>query len=283
MTFLASLLTTARRHWPHYVAEATGLAFFISCASLLTVLLEHPSSPVRQALAPHPVGRLGIMGACMGLVIVAVVYSPWGKRSGAHINPAVTLGFWQLGKISLPDALWYVVAQVAGGVSAALFWKAVLGHWYAHPAVHYVQTQPPPGPNGWWLAFGAEFAITFGLMLVILSALHSQRLKKLTGWLVGVVLALYIVFESPYSGMSLNPARSLASAVAAGNFHGYWIYLVATCAGAWLATVLFLRWRHGQPLSCAVLAGCDAAPDSPHAPETEPPVYPDPNATEREE
>jgi aquaporin Z len=273
-----------RRHWPHYLAEAAGIAFFVTCAGAFTVLLEHPSSPVRQLLAPYHFGRRAIMGGLMGLVIVVIIYSPWGQRSGAHINPAVTAAFWQLGKLRRPDALWYLLFQVLGAVSTALLLKyLLLRPWYGHPAVDYVLTLSPPGPNGWWLAWGAEFLITGALMGTSLLMLHSARLKRWTGWVTGLLIALYIIFETPYSGMSLNPARSLASAVAAGNFHGYWIYLTAPVAGAWVATALFRRFYHDHDLICAILAGCDPSPRSPHhADPTEPPVYPDPQATEKD-
>ncbi|KUG09964.1 MIP/aquaporin family protein [Solirubrum puertoriconensis] len=285
MSVALHLGAALRRHWPYYLAEAAGIAFFLSSASLFTVVLEHPASWVRQAFAEQHQLRLGIMGLLMGLVIVGIVYSPWGKRSGAHINPAVTVGFWHLGKISTADALWYVLAQCLGAVCAGQLMKLVLGELYAHPAVNHVVTHPPPGPNGWWLAFSAEFVITFVLMLVLLLALHSERYKKYTGWLVGVLLALYIYFETPYSGMSLNPARSLGAAVAAGSYQGLWIYIVATTAAAWGATVLFQRLYHGQPLACAVLAGCQSGTGGPlyqSADAAEPPQYPDAHATERE-
>ena len=99
-----------RQHWPHYVAEAVGLAYFVSCASVVVILLEHPISPVRQAIG-SAVLRRAVQGVVMGLVIVSITYSPWGKRSGAHINPAITLAFWRLGRISGVDSLWYVMAQ----------------------------------------------------------------------------------------------------------------------------------------------------------------------------
>ncbi|GAB2962037.1 aquaporin [Hymenobacter coalescens] len=267
------------------MAEAAGLAFFVSCASIFTVLLEHPASPVRQMLAHQELGRRAIMGGLMGLVIVVIIYSPWGQRSGAHINPAVTAAFWQLGKLRRADALWYLAFQLIGALAAAQLMKHVLLRpWYPHPAVNYVLTLPPPGPHGWWLAWLAEFGIVFVLMGTTLLMLHSASLKRWTGWVTGVLIAAYIIFETPYSGMSLNPARSLASAVAAGQLHGYWIYLTAPLAGAWLATTLFRRFYHGQPLTCAILAGCEAAPNSPHRHEdaTEPPVYPDSQATEKD-
>ncbi|OON68189.1 MIP/aquaporin family protein [Hymenobacter sp. CRA2] len=282
MSFVSSLAGAWRRHWPHYLTEAAGLAFFVSCASCFTVLLEHPASPVRQSLAADELLRRVIMAGLMGLVIVVIIYSPWGQRSGAHINPAVTAAFWHLGKVRTADAVWYVLFQLLGGLLAAQLMKhVVLAPWYGHPAVNYVLTQPPPGPNGWWLAWLAEFSITFVLMGTTLLMLHSARLKRWTGWVTGVLLAAYIIFETPYSGMSLNPARSLASAVAAGQFHGYWIYLTAPVAATWLATALFRRFYHDHSMVCAILAGCDPSPRSPHADLTEPPLYPDPQATEK--
>ena len=274
VTFPGRMGAAWRRHWPHYIAEALGLAFFICCASLLTVLLEHPVSPVRQAL-PNEVPRRGLLGAAMVFVVATIVYNPWGKRSGAHINPAVTLAFWQLGKVRLPDAVWYVVAQLVGAIAAAQLMALVLGPLYAHPAVKHAVTQPMPKPGGEALAFAAEFSISFLLMLVMLWSLHSAKLKKLTGWLLGGLIALYILIETPYSGMSLNPARSLGTALAANSYHGLWLYWVAPPLAMWLATVLFRRFYHGEALDCAVLAGCGPGTSSPHSPDDEPPQYPD--------
>lgn len=275
MPFFSQLRSAFCRHWAHYVAEAAGIAFFMTCAALLTTLLEHPASPVRQALQTNDGARHWLMGAGMGLVIVVIVYSPWGKQSGAHINPAVTLAFWQLGKIRTADAVWYVLGQVAGAVITGQLLKLVLGQLYAHPTVNYTVTQPVPLPRGELLAFAGEFVISFILMLVMLAALHSKQLKGLTGWLIGLLLMLYIVCETPYSGMSLNPARTLGSAVAAQRYQGLWLYWVAPVLAMWLATVLFRRLYHGEDLQCAILAGCGPGPSSPHTPGEEPPQYPD--------
>ncbi|QIX61309.1 aquaporin family protein [Hymenobacter sp. BT18] len=270
----AALRAAFRRHWPHYLAEAAGLAFFVTCAGLLTMLLEHPASPLAPWLPSAKLGRRVLMGLGMGLVITAIVYSPWGKRSGAHINPAVTLAFWQLGKLRTPDAVWYVLAQVLGASTAAFLLRLVFGDWYAHPAVKFTVTEPRPGPYGTLVAFVAEFGISFLLMLVLLLLLHSRKLKQYTGCILGALLALYIVFETPLSGMSLNPARSLGTALAAGRYHGLWLYWVAPPLAMWLATVLFRYFYHGEDLECAVLAGCGPSPASPHATGEEPPLYP---------
>jgi len=275
LTFVSRLLTALRRHWPHYVAEAAGLAFFVTCAGMLTMLVEHPASPLRQALPDSAVFRRVVIGVGMGLVLVTVIYSPWGKRSGAHINPAVTLAFWQLGKIRTPDALCYVAAQLTGALAAAQLLKYSFGDLYAHPAVNYTVTEPfAPALRAELLAFGAEFVISFLLMLAALVALHSKKLKEWTGWLLGGLLLVYIVVETPVSGMSLNPARTLGTAVAAGHYDGWWLYWAAPCLAMWLATVAFLRYHHGQPLHCAILAGCSPHPASPHEEEEQPPKYP---------
>lgn len=236
------LARALQQHWLSYVAEAAGLAFFVTSSSLLTLGLEHPASPLHQVLLAHnagPVLRRVVLGIGMGLVLVVLTYNPWGKRSGAHINPAVTLGFWQLGKIQGTDACWYLLAQAGGGIGALLLLRVWLLPYYAHPLIHFLTTKP--GPGGTSLAFAAEFGISFGLMAMLLFALHSVVLKEATGWLVGALVASYIIWESPASGMSLNPFRSLAAAIIAQDFASLWVYLVAPPLAMWLATVIFQR------------------------------------------
>ena len=206
-----------KRHWPQYLTEAAGLAGFIIGAGLLTTLLEHPSSPVQQAMGQSPLLRRVPLGLGMGAYIAAVIYSPWGKQSGAHINPAVTLTFWRLGKIKSWDAIFYAFAQFAGATLAALLMTVVLGKYYAHPSIKYTATTPGPGANGTQLAFIAEFIISFILMLVLLLVINSKQLERLAGLFAGSLIAVYLIFETPYSGMSLNPARSFGSAFAANH------------------------------------------------------------------
>ena len=145
------------------------------------------------------------------LTAVAIIYSPWGRRSGAHFNPAVTLTFWRLGKVAGWDAAFYIAAQFLGGVAGVGVARAWLGAPVAHPAVHYAVTVP--GPAGPLVALGAEIAISFVLMLVVLTVSNS-RAAALTGLCSGLLVATYITLEAPLSGMSMNPARTLASAVA---------------------------------------------------------------------
>src|SRR6184192_850143 len=159
-------------HWPEYVIEAAGLGLFMASAGLLGVLLYHPASPAVDAIA-DPIGRRIFMALAMGLTAIALIYSPWGQRSGAHFNPAVTLTFFRLGKIAGWDAVFYVIAQAAGGVSGIVVITALTDGWLAHPAVRYVTTLP--GASGVGVAFAAEILISFGLMAVVLAVSNTPR------------------------------------------------------------------------------------------------------------
>ncbi|MCI0408791.1 MAG: aquaporin, partial [Acidobacteria bacterium] len=109
------MLKALRNHYPEYLMEAAALALFMFSASCFTTLLEHPQSPLRQAF-PDAMQRRVYMGLAMGLTAVSIIYSPWGRQSGAHMNPAVTLTFFRLGKVEPYDALFYVLSQFTGGI-----------------------------------------------------------------------------------------------------------------------------------------------------------------------
>jgi aquaporin Z len=247
------VLDSLKLHWPEYLMEAAGLAGFIIGAGLLTTLLEHPDSPVHQSMGQQPLLRRVPLGLCLGAYIAGVVYSPWGQRSGAHINPAVTWTFFRLGKIELWDALHYTLAQFAGAVFAAQLVKAMLGRWYAHPSVNYTVTMPGRGATGTELAFMAEFIISFVLMFVVLLAVNSERLEKLAGLFAGLLVAVYLIVETPYSGMSMNPARSFGSALAARQWPSWWIYFTAPPLAMLLAGEVYRRLRRDQMTGCAKL------------------------------
>jgi len=216
--------------------EALGLGLFMVSAGAFGTLFEYAGSPVRQAI-PSDFARRVLMGLAMGATAVALIYSPWGRRSGAHINPATTLTFFRLGRVSGRDALAYVLAQLAGGLGGVLAVAAVLGDAFLAPPVGAVATVP--GPAGIAVAFVAELAISFLLMLVVLT-LGGTRWARRTGWVAGALVCLYIVFEAPLSGMSMNPARSLASAWPGSHWHDLPLYVVAPPLGMLLAAELHL-------------------------------------------
>jgi aquaporin Z len=226
------------QHWPEYLMEAAGLGLFMLSASVFGALLEHPSSPVRQALT-DPLLRRALMGLAMGGTAIAIIFSPWGKRSGAHINPSVTLTFLRLGKVEPWDAVFYVLAQFTGAIAGMILAATLLRHILAHPAINYVATLP--GPSGAGLAFLAEALISFVLMGVILLVSNTSSIARLTGFFAGALVALYIAFEAPLSGMSMNPARTFGSAVVGQVWHDLWIYFIAPPIGMLLAAELYKR------------------------------------------
>ena len=213
-----------RNHWPEYLMEGAELAIFMISASLFTILLYHPSSPVPQII-PAEFSRRILMGSAMGLTAIALIYSPWGKRSGAHMNPAVTLTFFRLGKVAPLDAIFYILAQFIGGTVGVALVALLANNLLAHPAVNYVATVP--GPGGAWPAFVAEATISFLLFLTVLIVSNLPKIARLTGLFAGCCVALFIVFESPISGMSMNPARTFGSAFLPHLWAFLWIYFAA--------------------------------------------------------
>ncbi len=131
------MLDALKRHWPEYLMEAAGLGLFMISAAVFATVLEYPGSPLHKAI-PDPLVRRALMGLAMGLTAIGIIYSPWGQQSGAHLNPAVTFTFFRLGKIEPPDALFYIMAQFAGGIAGVLLAQAALGMLIAHPSVNYV-------------------------------------------------------------------------------------------------------------------------------------------------
>ena len=112
----ATALRELREHWPEYLCEAAELGLFMISAGLFTILLHHPDSPILSFI-PSEFTRRMLTGIAMGSTAIALVFSPLGKRSGAHFNPAVTLTFWRLGKVKNWDAVFYIVAQFIGGIA----------------------------------------------------------------------------------------------------------------------------------------------------------------------
>ena len=245
---VAVLVESLKRHWPEYLMEAWGLGLFMFSACSFAVLLQHPNSPVPRAI-PDVTLRQCLMGAAMGLTNIANIYSPWGKRSGAHLNPSVTLTFYRLGKVKAADATFYAVSQFIGGIAGVLIAHAALMEFVAHPAVNYVVTTPGPGGAG--VAFVAETIISFLLMSVVLRVSNQARLSRFTGLIAGALVMTYISLEAPLSGMSMNPARTLGSALPANTWTALWVYFTAPLLGMLLAAEIYVRGEGAKRVFCA--------------------------------
>lgn len=235
-----------RGHWPEYAIEAALLGIFMLSACLFATLLFYPGWPVAE-LIPDPFQRRVMMGVAMGATAIALNYSLWGKRSGAHYNPAVTLTFTRLGKIAPGDALGYVAAQFAGAVIGVFLAGLIVRQMLAHSDVHYAVTRP--GSKGALVAFIAEAGISGILMNVVLTTSNRANLARYTGLFAGLLVATFIIFEAPLSGMSMNPARTVGSAVWANDWTSLWIYFTAPLLGMLLAAEIYLR-RHGPAGVC---------------------------------
>ncbi|RAP38921.1 aquaporin [Candidatus Marinamargulisbacteria bacterium SCGC AAA071-K20] len=182
-------------------------------------------------------GSIGHVGIALsfGLVVMAVIYAV-GDTSGAHINPAVTLGFFAIKRINLKEAIFYISFQCIGALLASLFLHTVFpGHQTLGATVPSV---PVLG------AFIYEYLLTFFLMLVILSVATGAKEKGLmAGVAIGGTVALEALFAGPVTGASMNPARSLGPALISGELHYLWIYLCATVLGA-ISAVPACKWLH---------------------------------------
>ena len=245
-----TLRTALREHWPEYLIEAWALGSFMVSAGIVATMLGAPDSPIHRAI-PSPMWRNVVGGLAMGLTAIALIHSGWGKRSGAHMNPAVTLTFLRLGKIRPWDALFFVTAQILGGLAGVLLVVAVFGHAFTDPPVNYAATQP--GSQGPGVAFLAELAISAFLMLVLLTISSSKRYARFTGFAAGCLVATYISFESPLSGMSMNPARSFASAAPGMQWQHFWIYVTAPVLGMLTGAQVFLKLTGARRALCAKL------------------------------
>jgi len=219
-------------------------------ACVFTVLLMHPASPLGDWIVDS-LWKRAVMGIAMGSTAIALIYSPWGKRSGAHLNPSVTLVFFRLGKVAGWDTFFYIVSQFIGAVTGVLVCAIALARWISYPGVNYALTTP--GHYGAHVALLSEFVISFVLMMTVLFVSNSRRLPAFTGVFAGVLVAIYILLEAPFSGMSMNPARTFGSALAAHIWKDWWVYFTAPPIGMLAAAEIYQRLVGVDNVICAKL------------------------------
>ncbi|MFL5251534.1 MAG: MIP/aquaporin family protein [Rhodopila sp.] len=242
------MLPALRHHWPEYLAEAAGLGAIMLVSALIVSAAEAPLIATLGALPP--LARRGIEALAVAGTVSAMVYSPWGRQSGAHFNPAVTLAFLLMRRVRPWDAVFYILAQMGGGLGGLLLGSALLGGVIRRPPVAWLTIVP--GAAGAGVAFLAEFSGAFVLMSVLLVMGGVKRLAALTGLAAGCLVFAFILAAAPVAGFSLNPARSVASAVPSGVWTALWVYLVAPPLGMVFA-VLVNRQAHLPRMRCAKL------------------------------
>src|SRR5262245_36301508 len=228
--------------------EGAELGAFMLSTCICGTLIYSNQSPLKS-LALSPVFESSLMGIAMATTAFLVIQSPFGRRSGAHFNPAVTLTFFWLGRMHRWDAALYFAAHFVGAVAGVLVAREIVGLPLSAPPVQYMVTLP--GKYGSAAAFAVEFLLSVLLMSTVLYTSNHRRFVRFTPALVALLTVLYFVLSSSISGFSVNPARSFSSALFAWIWLGIWIYLSAPCLGMLTAAALYIKWRGTDRVYCA--------------------------------
>jgi aquaporin Z len=248
-----------KMNWKLYLMEALGLAIFMISACFFSALLESHQSQLNRAI-PTGIHRLVIMGVMMGLSALFIFYFSFTSPSGAHINPAVTITFFRLGKIQKWDAMFYIIFQFIGGTLAVYLMAGLMDDMLTAPPVNYAVTVPRK--NGTLIAVFTELAISFVMMSIILFTSAHDVLKKYTRIIAAIFVSLFVVIAGPVSGFGMNPARTFASALPSHTWSNFWIYLFIPVTGMLCAAevnllckkVLLKKYRcsvsHSQSFIC---------------------------------
>lgn len=170
-----------------------------------------------------------------GLVIVAMAYSI-GNISGCHINPAVSFGMYAAGKMTLKECLWYVIAQILGAIAGSALLGVILGSFGSLGANAYDGNTVTV-----WIALLVEVILTFVFVLTILGVTDKKENGHATGIIIGLTLTLVHLFGLPFTGTSVNPARSIGPALLQGGnaLTQVWVFIIAPLVGAYLASLFY--------------------------------------------
>ena len=215
-----------------FVSEVVGTAALVCGGLSIVILMSGEGSPLKS-LIPNEYVRMALTGFLFGCIGGAIALSRVGTESGAHINPAVTTGFWLLRKLDARAAGGYIVAQLLGawlGSLPLLAWGA-MGH-----SIAYGATVPGAGYSTSAVVLG-EALTTFGLTATLCVFLGFRHLRRYTPFTMPVLYAIMVPLEAHISGTSTNPARTFGPAVISGRWEGWWIYWLGPMLGMAVAIV----------------------------------------------
>ena len=235
---------TSKRDWrvrrQLFLSEMIGTAALVLGGLSIVILINGEGSPMLRLL-PDAITRMALTGFLFGGLGGSIALSPVGRVSGAHINPAVTVGFWLMRKLDARAAVGYIAAQVIGGCIGAL---PLLLFGAMGRSVAFGATFPGPGYSTTAGLLG-EAATTFGLIATLCVCLAFQQLRRFTPYSMPVLFGIMVPLEAPVSGTSTNPARSLGPALISGRWDGWWIYwagpLIGVAAGILVCAFLARR------------------------------------------
>jgi len=223
--------------WRLLVFEMIGTGLLLVGGLSLVILMFGAGSPMEQ-LIPSIVIRRIITSFLFGCVGASVALSIVGKISGAHINPAVTFGFWMMRKMDAKTAACYVLAQLAGaflGCLPLLLWGAI------GRSIDFGATIPGKGYSAEAVVMG-EAATTFGLVATLFIFIAFRRLRPFTPFVVPLLYAFMVPLEADISGTSTNPARTFGPSIISGRWDGWWIYWLGPVIGTVVAIVVCSRF-----------------------------------------
>jgi aquaporin Z len=219
--------------WQTYLSELIGTALLVGIG-LSVVIFNFGTGSSLAAVLPDAGIRLLITGFLFGATGAAIAYSPVGKISGAHINPVVTLAFRIKGKLSSRDTVGYILAQLVGAIIGSI---PLLLWGQQGRSVNFGSTTPGTGCTI-WIALLGEIITTIGLIVGLFTFLGHRKLRNYTPLLFPFLYAIMVYLESPISGTSTNPARSLGPAVVSDVWSGWWIYFVGPLIGMFIGVGL---------------------------------------------
>ncbi len=227
-------------HLEEYASEFLGTTFLLVCVVGAVVLTFSPASPLLHWL-PNLYLRLALIGLLLGAASWLVALSPPGRLSGAHLDPAVSAGFWLLGKMHRRDLLGYITAQMAGAALGAFLGGLIFGK--AARSVQMGSLHPGPHVSFWETVLG-ELASTFVLTLTIYACVSVPKVMRWTPGIALVALTFLIGVDGNYSGAGMNPARWFGPALAAGRWQDAAAYAVVPIIAALAAAGLRRRQEH---------------------------------------
>jgi len=207
-----------------YFAELIGTFALVFCGTGAIVIND-----VTEGAVSH----VGI-GITFGLIVTVMIYA-FGKISGAHINPAVTIAFAFTDRFEKKYLVGFIIAQLIGAFLASAILKMLF--------VEHDNLGATLPFGSWQQSFVLEIILTYFLMLVILFVSQNKETQQFTGIAVGATVGLEAIFAGPITGASMNPARSIAPAMVSGNITELWIYILAPIIGAILASLTWLIFK----------------------------------------
>lgn len=248
----AALYDDWKRYGPHfeeYASEFLGTAFLLVCVVGIVALTLSAFSPLPHLL-PSVTLRLALIGLALGLASWAAALSPPGRLSGAHLDPAISIGFWRLGKMHGRDLFGYVCGQMAGAVAGTLLGSVFFGAWAKSVQMGSLH----PGPHISLLeTWSGELASTFVLTFGVYACVSVPRLARWTPGAATLLLVFLIGADGNDSGAGMNPARWFGPALAAHLWTAGTVYAFAPLLAALAAAALYRSFPKSSPPHTAKL------------------------------